>query len=191
MAKKSFSVDREKAIDLLTQLSFKGVKKYDDEKLAKTLNKLPKTLEDGDDDDLNKKGRKLLDDITDAVNDKIKVEVSGGDDDEDDEKPAKKKGVKADKETKKGKKGKEEKGKGKKARGGLRTEKGGKGEFSLRTQQGHEINRIIEKGPTSRADILKKAKIDMTEKRVDAHVDYLLELGRITETKKGKITLAE
>lgn len=202
MAKKPFEVSQEDAVDLLSQLSYKGVNKADADKLSKLLKALPKKLDEGDDDDLNKKARRTLDDVTEAVKKGRAIEVSGddGDDDDDeeeDEKPAKKsakKGKKADKEEKPAKKAKADKDEKKAKKGGaLRTSKGGKGEFSVKTQQGHEINRLIEKGPTTVEEIAKKGSknIEMTEKRVQAHVDYLEGLGRVTVTKKGKITLVD
>ena len=198
MAKQSFQITRDDAVNLLSQLEYKEAKKASVEKLGKMLKALPDKLEDGDDDDLNKKGRRILDDVTEAVNDGLTIIVSEGDDEEDeDDTPKKsskaakkapaKKGAKAEKESsKKSAKGKGEKRTVKRA---LKTDRGGKGEYSLKTQQGHEINRLLERGPLTVEEAVSKAKVDMTEKRAKAHLDYLVEKERATVTKKGKYSL--
>ena len=180
MAKsKSLQIQEEEARNLLEQLEFSTAQTATVKKLNSILTGLPKRLEDEDEEpDVDKKGRKLLDKLADAIDKKIAIEVVAGEDedDEDEEKTAKK-----GKSTKASKNGKS---KGEK--------KTGKGEYSeayaRRKAQGEKIDKVLAKGEYSIEAIAEKT--DLSPARVQNHVSWLEGKGK-AKMKKNKVVLIE
>lgn len=151
-------------------------------KLTKLVADLPAKVEDADEDDfesLSKASAKLLEKIVTAADKEQRIEIeAAGEDEVDEEKPAKKTAAKSKTAAKE------------------KTEKKESGEGpSIKTQQGHAINKVLANadGPLDFDTILKKASkiIPMSDKRVEAHLKYLVENKEtVKKVKGGKYALA-
>ena len=128
-------VQETSARKLFTQLGYGGAKKASPKKLEKLLKDLPDKLDDLDDDDVDKKGQRLIDDVSEAVAKERKIQVISEDDDDDEEeetpkkskkkgRPAKDKKASKEKDKKSSKKGAKAK-KGDKAKKGKKRSGGG------------------------------------------------------------------
>jgi len=105
----AFTIELGKAKGLLKKLGF-SVAKADAKKVTKFLKSLPEK-DDLDDDDLDKKDQRIMDDVAEAVakNRKIVVSEDEEEEEEEDEKPSKKGKGKKEAKGKKGKKSGKEK----------------------------------------------------------------------------------
>jgi DNA-binding transcriptional ArsR family regulator len=205
MAAKVLEVKEAAARKLLTEVKFPNAKKASAKRLGEMLGELPGKLEEDEEDpDLSKPSGALLDKVSDAVAKDRNIKVLGDssdDDDDEDEKPAKKAAKKGGKKAakkddddedeededdddeddkKKGKKGK----KGKKSGGGTEA-------YKRMKEQGFKIDKVLKKksGKCTVESIAEST--DLTESRVQRHIDYLEKRKKVKVGKNGRISVLE